>query len=342
MQSVLLKEGSIRKTMISPKELRDKAFKKSFGMGYKADDVHDFLGRVAVVLEELIEERDDLERKLEVLADKIGEYREDQESLRSALLGAQKLGDSVIRESKTKAEIIMRDANIKAEVMIDNAKRQLEKEQQAFDLLQTQVREFKSDLLKLYRQHIETVTTIPGETEELTAIESTSGKQLTGEPMEKLQPEPKAEPVAEPTAPMVETVTETVREQPKPQPAPEPPVQQFVPDPTDTRPLSEQLLGRSGESKPLVDGWPITTEETEQPIKTLEESVEDNIEDIIEDELVFGQMPSLIPKSTPETAEESEPYTEAPEDPTPPKFSSLKFGEAFSMSQGDGVSGKPK
>lgn len=109
--------------MLTPKEISEKTFDKTFGFGYRMDDVDAYLDEVAKSMTELLGQNADLEKKLEVLADKLTEYREDEESLRTALLGAQKLGDSVIRESKTKAEIIMRDATIKAEAMVNNAKR---------------------------------------------------------------------------------------------------------------------------------------------------------------------------------------------------------------------------
>ncbi|MEG2174986.1 MAG: DivIVA domain-containing protein, partial [Oscillospiraceae bacterium] len=119
--------------MLSPKEIGEKTFDKTFGIGYRMDDVDRYLEQIAASMVESIEIKEQLEKKLEVLAEKLTEYREDEESLRTALLGAQKLGDSVIRESKTKAEIIMRDATIKAEAMVNNAKRQIDREQESLN-----------------------------------------------------------------------------------------------------------------------------------------------------------------------------------------------------------------
>jgi cell division initiation protein len=91
--------------------------------------------------------------------------RRDEESLRMALLGAQKLGDSVIRESKTKAEIIMREATIKSEAMVENAKRKIELEQENLEKLQEEVASFKNRLLNLYKQHLEIISTLPGKSD---------------------------------------------------------------------------------------------------------------------------------------------------------------------------------
>ena len=152
--------------MLTPAEIKSKTFDKTFGRGYRMDDVESYHETVADSMSDLLSQNADLEKKLEILADKLTEYREDEESLRTALLGAQKLGDSVIRESKTKAEIIMRDATIKADTMINNAKHQIEREQDTLLSLQKEVASFKNRLIALYKQHLELVSALPGEVEE--------------------------------------------------------------------------------------------------------------------------------------------------------------------------------
>lgn len=152
--------------MLTPKEIAEKTFDKTFGFGYRMDDVNAFLEQSASSMSELLEINADLEKKLEVLADKLTEYREDEESLRTAILGSQKLGDSVIRESKTKAEIILRDATIKAEAMANHAKRQIEREQENLIRTQKEVASFKNRLLDMYKQHLELISALPGQVEE--------------------------------------------------------------------------------------------------------------------------------------------------------------------------------
>lgn len=190
--------------MLSPKEISEKTFDKTFGFGYRMDDVDEYLKQVAASLTEQLEINADLEKKLEVLAEKLTEYREDEESLRSALLGAQKLGDSVIRESKTKAEIIMRDATIKAETMVNNAKRQIEREQESLAQIQNEVATFKNRLLDLYKQHLELISGLPGNPAKQ---EPTPPEELPADPdeLEKARTDPKppqAPPVSETREPL--------------------------------------------------------------------------------------------------------------------------------------------
>ena len=88
---------------MTPNEILNRQFGKVMG-GYRVEDVSAFAAEVAAFVEDLLEEKDVLEQKMLVLADKLEEYREDEDSLRAALIGAQKLGDSVVRESRKKAD----------------------------------------------------------------------------------------------------------------------------------------------------------------------------------------------------------------------------------------------
>ena len=129
--------------------------------GYKQDEVEIFLQQVAAEYAKLLAEKEELEQKIEVLADKVEQYREDEDSLRSALIGAQKLGDSVIRESKAKADYIVREAKDKADRILENAQKSIEKEQMALIKMQKEVTKFKNRLLTLYRQHLEMISALP-------------------------------------------------------------------------------------------------------------------------------------------------------------------------------------
>lgn len=198
--------------MLTPNEISSKKFERALGFGYRIDDVEAFLAEAAGAMRALEEEKKDLEKKLEIVVDKLNEYREDEESLRTALLGAQKLGDSVIRESKTKAEIIMRDATIKADTMVDNARKQIEREQHALESLKKEVASFKNRLLNLYKQHLELITGLPGEEEDLPAAEEGQEEEppvdTSAAGVEMPQPEPEEEdfsideePAQKPAAP---------------------------------------------------------------------------------------------------------------------------------------------
>lgn len=89
--------------------------------GYKKEEVDDFLEEVAQEYAKLKSVNNELEKKLEVLADKIREYREDEDALKEALLGAQKQGRQVVEDAKEKAKGMIDDAQEKCDNMIADA-----------------------------------------------------------------------------------------------------------------------------------------------------------------------------------------------------------------------------
>lgn len=157
--------------MMTPDSIANKRFDKAMG-GYRQDEVDAFLEQIANEFRALQVEKDDLERKVEVLANKIEEYREDEDSLRSALIGAQKLGDSVIRESKSKAETILLDAKVEAAKIVETAQRNVEIEQTALVTMKKEVTKFKNRMLTMYRQHLDLIATLPEYADELIANEN--------------------------------------------------------------------------------------------------------------------------------------------------------------------------
>ena len=180
--------------MIRSVDVREKKFEKAAVFGYKTEDVESFLENTADRLEELEEQNQDLLGKLEVLAEKLEEYRSDEDSLRSALLGAHRLGDSVIKEAKVKAEDILSEAAEKAEKLLTEADAaadkmredaeeaaqklskettqtneallaryhaELEHEKKNLSAMQKEVSEFKSKLLSLYKEHLDVISSLP-------------------------------------------------------------------------------------------------------------------------------------------------------------------------------------
>ena len=185
--------------MLKPRDIANKSFERA-SRGYKFEDVDIFMQEITVSYTELYETNQQLEQQLEVLAEKIEEYRESEDSLRSVLLGAQKLGDNIVRESRAKAEILTQEANAKAEavtreataraeailtaalekskdVLAENERRIAEEEAQ-LETLKKAVADFKEEMLNLYRKHFELIAEIP---------------DYEGEEAEAVQEEPAAE-----------------------------------------------------------------------------------------------------------------------------------------------------
>lgn len=183
--------------MLTPETIASRRFDKQVG-GYKQEEVETFLQQVAAEYAKVLAEKEELESKIEVLADKVEQYREDEDSLRSALIGAQKLGDSVIRESKAKADYIVRDAREKATQILENAQKSIEKEQMALIKMQKEVTKFKNRLLTLYRQHLEMINALP-EYDEDEPREPVPQRESLRQEVVREEAPPKQEPIQEAT-----------------------------------------------------------------------------------------------------------------------------------------------
>ncbi len=94
---------------MNAKDILSRRFEKATFNGYKTDDVDEFLREISSEYSQLQKDKNELERKLEVLADKIREYRDDEDALKDALLLAQKQGNQIVNESKAAAEKLRKE-----------------------------------------------------------------------------------------------------------------------------------------------------------------------------------------------------------------------------------------
>lgn len=107
--------------MLTPDKIKEKQFQSSGRGSYRADDVDAFMNEVSASYEQMFKENGDLIRKISILAKKVEEYRADEESLKLALLNAQKLADQIVAEAKEKAESESAEAVAAAEKKVADA-----------------------------------------------------------------------------------------------------------------------------------------------------------------------------------------------------------------------------
>ena len=157
--------------MISASDIRERKFEKA-AFGYKQEEIDDFLDELISEFEELDAEREDLHSKIQILADKVREYRQDEDALKDALLGAQKQGHKVVAEAQEKADEIIAQAEEKAKILLDEAtvqheaameknRAEIAKEKENLIEAQKQVSEFKKSLFDMYKTHLEMISAMP-------------------------------------------------------------------------------------------------------------------------------------------------------------------------------------
>ena len=157
--------------MISASDIRERKFEKA-AFGYKQEEIDDFLAELISEFEELDAEREDLHSKIQILADKVREYRQDEDALKDALLGAQKQGHKVVAEAQEKADEIIAQAEEKAKILLGEAtvqheaameknRAEIAKEKENLIEAQKQVSEFKKSLFDMYKTHLEMISAMP-------------------------------------------------------------------------------------------------------------------------------------------------------------------------------------
>ncbi len=151
--------------MLTPNDIVSKKFEKS-AFGYKPEDVDNFLSEIIGSYEKVYDEKEAAEAKLEVLAEKLEEYRSNEDSLRTVLMGAQKLGENIVRDSKAKAEVIISEAENQVKQVFSDSESKILKEKETLANLQKETAEFKKRLLAMYRQHLELISLMPDTNEE--------------------------------------------------------------------------------------------------------------------------------------------------------------------------------
>ena len=117
--------------MLTPMDIHNHQFKKSF-RGYNENEVDDFLDRIVVDFEKLLNERDRYKNQTEALGKEIEQYRKLEKTLNETLMVAQRTADEVISSAKKNAENleettarecqnIREQAQFEAKQLVDNA-----------------------------------------------------------------------------------------------------------------------------------------------------------------------------------------------------------------------------
>lgn len=250
--------------MISSEDVRRVTFDRAM-RGYRCEDVDDYLKQVADSMDALSASNEELQKKLVVLAQRIEQYRAEEDTLRTTMLNAQRLGENVIREAKQKAADIIRTANMKAEDREQRAREEVELSRQELITLKREADAFKKSLLEMYRKHIKLLSKIPEYHPEDDAPAAPAA------PAEDILPQPEPAPAPAAAYPQQEYPT-AYYEEPQPAPSQEQAAEEEKVDTVEfaIAPTPEE----SAASSPAAD--PDALEQPFQPGAGLYDSAEDD------------------------------------------------------------------
>jgi DivIVA domain-containing protein len=111
---------------LTPLDVRKTEFQKTV-RGYDRLAVEDFRARVADELERLVREKLQLEERLRVVEEQLGEYRTRDKAMNDALVAAQHMRAETREQAEREAQMIVREAEADAERRLERARRELER-----------------------------------------------------------------------------------------------------------------------------------------------------------------------------------------------------------------------
>lgn len=149
--------------MLTIEEIKNIAFRKAGMGGYRPDDVDEFIDDVIATFEQMKAEKADLLRKMNILATKIEQYRNDEETVRNALLNSQKLADQAQKEAKDKATYIIKAAEKKSRSILTEAEMATEREKDKYEAVLNETAKLRREMISLYKKHLSLLDEFPTE-----------------------------------------------------------------------------------------------------------------------------------------------------------------------------------
>lgn len=186
--------------MLSSKEIRTIKFSNAVG-GYKKEEVDILLDKLEVDFDKYERIYAEQNAEIERLKGEIEEYKVSQNSIQNVLLSAQKLADQIVEDAKQKSEQIVKEAQASIELItakekeltfafdrkagerkakleeeiekyladaqekakaIEKASEDcVEKQQAIFERTKLEVAGFKTEITRLYKEHLELLSSLP-------------------------------------------------------------------------------------------------------------------------------------------------------------------------------------
>lgn len=153
--------------MITPKEIETKEFTTTKGGGYRGDEVDQFLDEILVDYTRLLEERNALKNKVNLLTEKLNEVAKIPavepivaEPVVAPVIVPQE-PSTELEEARKKANRLVADAEDYAKKLIETAQYEANRQNAITQKLTGEIETFKKSLLDTYANHMKMVEEIP-------------------------------------------------------------------------------------------------------------------------------------------------------------------------------------
>ena len=213
--------------MLTPQEVSGRAFSKAAFGGYNMAMVDEFLDELTDDYTSLYKENAALKAKLKVLVDKVEEYRATEDSMRAALLTAQRMANTMVEEAEEKKKAVLAGAEDEARAKIGALQNDVELEQRRLNAAKAATAEFLQKTRELAQAQLALIERAPDLTPEEIAgadeptqeaetdVNAIEENILASFRADKEQAAPAAEAAAEPAAaPAAESAPQAEKKEP--------------------------------------------------------------------------------------------------------------------------------
>ena len=152
--------------MLTPQEVSGRAFSKAAFGGYNMAMVDEFLDELTDDYTSLYKENAALKAKLKVLVDKVEEYRATEDSMRAALLTAQRMANTMVEEAEEKKKAMLVGAEDEARAKIGALQGEIELEQRKLNAAKAATADFLQKTRELAQAQLALIERAPDLTPE--------------------------------------------------------------------------------------------------------------------------------------------------------------------------------
>jgi len=142
--------------MIAPHELKNKTFSRVV-RGYNPVEVDEYFDFLIEKYTEAYKSVLELEQKYNKIQAKYSELSNEEESIRSAILKAQKLGEAIVNNAQKEADAKESDLRTRCDDIIAQAKAKVDEEKEAIARLRKIALDFQHKLYGDYVKHVEMI-----------------------------------------------------------------------------------------------------------------------------------------------------------------------------------------
>lgn len=154
--------------MLNPDAIQKKEFEQSVLGGYRRDEVDAFLDEIEADYRKLYVENTELVEKLKVCLAKIEDYKKDEEFLKTAIINAQRLNETTLKEIEMREKEVELSAKEKATEIISAAEKEAEEiikkaEEETADAVRSAQEKCKNEISAERKSADETIAKIRAE-----------------------------------------------------------------------------------------------------------------------------------------------------------------------------------